>query len=433
MTTQAERPALSVAEHELARTSPMLVPRKNYTDPSIYDEERVKIFRRTWQLICHASELPEPGSYRTARIAGEPVAVWRGIDGVIRGFHNACTHRGVEVLLGAKGTCPGSVKCMYHAWAFSDRGDLIGVPFPRAYGAGLDKSEYGLTPVEVAEFAGLVFAAIDPVVENLEDYLGEAARYLQDFMEDTEVIGRARWDYPGNWKLWTDNFRDNYHPQFLHRLIADGRGGMQPGKNYELSSGHSMLTFPAYGGFNIEKYAAGLSAELGEDVTLTDVGAVGRTHTDQEQEARLAAWERDVRHGNTIFAVFPNFDLQYDVGGRDIYIEVATPLGLDSTLVEFILLGRVGESAAERKRRLETSADSQGSWGKITADDVEASVRAQSGLRGTSVETSHMGRGLEPGKVGDKFDEYSLRSFHKLWNSYINEEPIVVEKGFKHE
>ncbi|MFI6985146.1 aromatic ring-hydroxylating dioxygenase subunit alpha [Embleya sp. NPDC050154] len=431
MTTQAERPTPARDEH--TRTSPMLVPRRNYTDPGLYEEERVKIFRRTWQLICHTSELPEVGSYRTARIAGEPVAVWRGTDGVIRGFHNACTHRGVEVLLGAKGTCPGSVKCMYHAWAFSDKGDLVGVPFPRAYGEGLDKSEYGLTPVKVAEFAGLVFAAIDPAVENFEDYLGEAARYLREFMADTEVIGRARWDYPGNWKLWTDNFRDNYHPQFLHRMIADGRGGMQPGKNYELASGHSMLTFPAYGGFNIEKYAAGLSCELGETLTLKVEDSASRGHTDEEQEARLAAWERDVRHGNTIFAVFPNFDLQYDADGSSIFLEVATPLGLDSTVVELIILGKVGESAAERKRRLETGADSQGSWGKISADDLEAAVRAQSGLQGSSLATSHMGRGLKPGKVGDKFDEYSLRCFHKLWNSYINEEPIVLEKGFVHE
>ncbi|MFC9557870.1 Rieske 2Fe-2S domain-containing protein [Rhodococcus sp. NPDC056960] len=431
MTTQIERPLTSADDG--TRLSPMLVSRKNYTDAEIFEQERTNIFRRTWQLICHTSELPENGSYRTAKIAGEPVAVWRGNDGVIRGFHNACTHRGVEVLLGSKGNCPGSVKCMYHAWTFSDTGDLVGVPFPRAYGEGLDKSQYGLTPVKVAEFAGLIFAAIDPAVEDFEEYLGEAASYLRDFMEGTEVIGRARWDYPGNWKLWTDNFRDNYHPQFLHRLVADGRGGMQPGKNVELSSGHSMLTFPAYGTFNIEKFAAGLASELGEKLDLKPADNQGRGHTEEEQQARLDAWERDVRHGTTIFAVFPNFDLQYDIQGHNIFVEVATPLGLDNTVVELLVFGKVGDSEEERKRRLQGSGDSQGSWGKISSDDIEAAVRAQSGLQGSSLATSHMGRGLKPGKVGDKFDEYSLRCFHKIWNAYINEEPIELERKFVHE
>ena len=32
-----------------------------YTDPSIFDEEMERIWRRGWVFVAHESELPEPG------------------------------------------------------------------------------------------------------------------------------------------------------------------------------------------------------------------------------------------------------------------------------------------------------------------------------------------------------------------------------------
>lgn len=43
-----------------------------YTDPTILEEERVKIFSNVWNLVCHESEIPNPGSFRTATVAGYP-------------------------------------------------------------------------------------------------------------------------------------------------------------------------------------------------------------------------------------------------------------------------------------------------------------------------------------------------------------------------
>ena len=36
-----------------------------YTDPGLFDEERAKIFDRTWIIACHESELPAAYDYRT--------------------------------------------------------------------------------------------------------------------------------------------------------------------------------------------------------------------------------------------------------------------------------------------------------------------------------------------------------------------------------
>ena len=65
------------------------------------DEKRL-IFKKTWQLVGHASDVAVPGSYMTAAIAGQHVAVVRGRDGELRAFFNVCQHRG-HLLLEGKG------------------------------------------------------------------------------------------------------------------------------------------------------------------------------------------------------------------------------------------------------------------------------------------------------------------------------------------
>ncbi len=44
-----------------------------YSDPEIFEEEKEKIFKKTWKLACHESELPDAGDYRTLEWAGTPL------------------------------------------------------------------------------------------------------------------------------------------------------------------------------------------------------------------------------------------------------------------------------------------------------------------------------------------------------------------------
>jgi methanesulfonate monooxygenase large subunit len=66
-----------------------------YTDPTLFREEQVNIFAKTWIIACHESELPSPFDYRTFRHpAGPELVVLRGDDGAVRAFYNICPHRG---------------------------------------------------------------------------------------------------------------------------------------------------------------------------------------------------------------------------------------------------------------------------------------------------------------------------------------------------
>ena len=60
------------------------IPNTWYTDPRVYEAERAAVFGGTWQVVGRVGQVREPGAYLTAAVAGEPVLVIRGEDGVLR-------------------------------------------------------------------------------------------------------------------------------------------------------------------------------------------------------------------------------------------------------------------------------------------------------------------------------------------------------------
>ena len=66
------------------------LPSHYYTDPEICARQTEGIFKRSWACVGHLCDLTEPGSYLTDDIAGQPVLVLRGKDGVLRAFFNVC-------------------------------------------------------------------------------------------------------------------------------------------------------------------------------------------------------------------------------------------------------------------------------------------------------------------------------------------------------
>ncbi len=81
-----------------------------FTDPARFELEKQEFFLKRPQVIALTGDLPEPGDYYATEIAGKPILIVRGKDGVARAFLNACRHRGVKMAEGcghAKGfTCP---------------------------------------------------------------------------------------------------------------------------------------------------------------------------------------------------------------------------------------------------------------------------------------------------------------------------------------
>ena len=111
-------------EKRLAAAS--TIPAHLYTDPEALEEEKRKVFGRTWQLVGHTEQVAEPGQYFTTTIADEPLIVARGADATLRAFSNVCRHRAGPVASGA-GRCK-NFRCGYHGWTYSTEGRLLAAP-----------------------------------------------------------------------------------------------------------------------------------------------------------------------------------------------------------------------------------------------------------------------------------------------------------------
>src|SRR4051812_37337205 len=130
-----------------------------YTDPEYHALEVERVIRPSWQIVCHASDVPGPGDYHTLDYAGESVIVVRGKDGALRAFANVCRHRAMRLVEGPSG-CARKLVCPYHAWTYETDGRLSGVPMRRDY-PGLDAEAHGLAPVDIELWNGFVFVRLE--------------------------------------------------------------------------------------------------------------------------------------------------------------------------------------------------------------------------------------------------------------------------------
>src|SRR6266568_5823066 len=74
------------------------IPGPWYVDPRIAALENKTVFSATWQMVGRVEQVAKPGEFVTATVAGEPIVVVRGNDGVLRGFFNVCRHHAAAVV-----------------------------------------------------------------------------------------------------------------------------------------------------------------------------------------------------------------------------------------------------------------------------------------------------------------------------------------------
>jgi phenylpropionate dioxygenase-like ring-hydroxylating dioxygenase large terminal subunit len=202
-----------------------------YFDPEFFEAEKRAFLRAAPQVVCHESEIAEPGEWRSLDYLGESVIVIRGDDRVGRAFSNVCRHRGSRILDGTGG-CAKVLTCPYHAWSYARDGRLVGVPHRDEY-PGLQTEKLGLRPVSLENWHGFLFIALESgapsVAEMMAPYADEVALYrFADLRAIDRVTLRPR---PLNWKTIADNYSDHLH-------IAVGHPGLTRlfGRNYRIEA-----------------------------------------------------------------------------------------------------------------------------------------------------------------------------------------------------
>ncbi len=221
--------------------SVMSQPVAAYVDEARYQREVERVFKHLPQALALSIEIPQAGDYRAMQVLDVPVIVVRGKDGRARAFLNACRHRGAKVCQHGSGNAR-VFTCPYHAWAYNGQGALISRYAADTFGE-VDHASLGLTELDCAERAGLVFVKLTPgEALDIDTWLGDFAAELGSLKLDSWHIYTQRdLDGPG-WKVALDGYLEAYHHNSLHGQTV---GKMTIGNLLVLDTygPHQRLTF----------------------------------------------------------------------------------------------------------------------------------------------------------------------------------------------
>src|SRR2546428_4293171 len=243
-----------------------IISREIFVSDEIYRQELERVFARVWLFIGHESQIPKPGDYLTSSMGEESVILCRDRTGRIRVFLNSCRHRGMKVCRYDEGNTV-EFQCPYHGWSYGTDGALVGVPFAKdAYGAQLDRSQWGLIEVaRVENYKGTIWATWDASAPTFLEYAGGYKLYLDLLLDawdgregGTQAIGGGPHRLiPCNWKFPAENFSGDRYHGVRHRSVDMGGSGPSGEGRRDMAErnqarwldvsfpelGHSMIAF----------------------------------------------------------------------------------------------------------------------------------------------------------------------------------------------
>ena len=258
------------------------LPRKYFVSPDVFAKEQSEILSKRWLLVGHQSQIPKPGDYFLATIAGESVIVTRDQKSQVRGFYNVCRHRGTRLKEDACGHA-SAIQCPYHAWTYALDGRLIGAPHMDDVPV-FDKADYSLHRVNLGLWEGFIFLNLEKNPEPLEKWFSPLkGKFSHWNMSILQPAKRIDYDVRANWKLMFENYSECYHCPGVHPQL-------QKVSPYD-SAENDLREGPFLGGFMKINRAAG----------LTMSGKACAVKIDHEQEH-----EQEQENLVFYYSIFPN-------------------------------------------------------------------------------------------------------------------------------
>ena len=357
-----------------------------YTDPEVFEHERKAIFEKCWKFLCHESELPNPGDYRTSEIAGKPVVILRGRDNQIRAFLNACPHRGAGLVNSPRGNVR-ALTCFFHLWGFDHQGECVSITRPEGYlEAGVTKQSCGLRDVKVGMKFGLVFGNLDDNSESFEDYVGDSLDVLAEPMGTLplEVFHLHKVKMTANWKQWHETNMELYHEwgHIVNRSTGIAAKGYHERKWSIHPNGHGYLE-----PFQV-KYENYKGWEARDSLELPGLGP---------GEFRVVD-------------LFPNTTII--IRATSIRIDTSTPIAPGVTLLEQRGLGLKGESESDRAKRRNQHNQLWGPLGRNLSEDV---FFVESVEKATRHGAAPFGLFARKEEMRGQDDEI-MRAYYRVWS-----------------
>ena len=161
--------------------------------------------RHFWHPVAYGQELTT-APYGTT-VLGEPVVVWRDVNGAVHALNEVCIHRGTALSLGRVEGC--EIVCAYHGWRFDATGACTRIPQLEDPTAVPSKAR--IAAYHCQEKYGLIWVALEeptkalPEIPELEspdwvivptgpfEWNCNASRQLENFTD----FGHFPWVHPG--------------------------------------------------------------------------------------------------------------------------------------------------------------------------------------------------------------------------------------------
>lgn len=403
-----------------------LVPRQAFTSAAVLEREYAAIFDRCWLYLGHASELAEPGSFLTRKVARQPVLFTRDKEGEFHALLNVCPHRGALVCRERKGKSRAFM-CMYHGWTFGSDGHLMTLPGSSGYPEGFKTDpQKQMVPVPRLErFGDFFFVNFSKDGEDLASYLAGAGDYLKLISEHSDsgmqiLGGTQEYAMRGNWKLLAENSFDGYHAACTHSTYMDylkntnDALGATPlaGVARKLGNGHALIEYTAPWGRPIANWVP-LWGEDGK-------AEIAQVYAELEQRVGHERADR-IAHQNRNMVIFPNLVVN-DI--MAITVRTFYPVAPDYVEVNAWALAPREESEWRRKYRLYNFTEFLGPGGFATPDDVEAIEKCQQGYAAASpgaggAQYNDISKGMLRAETASYDDEEQMRAFWREWDRRI--------------
>jgi choline monooxygenase len=353
-----------------------------YTDSAIFEAEKERIFRRTWQLVgtlntpCGEANgskrtIADPESYFTADVIGEPVVVVRDKEGTLRAFSNVCRHRAGPIAQGSG--CKNVLRCGYHGWTYTLDGRLIGTPDVEGV-EFFDRSTMGMFPLRLETWEQLIFVNFDRHAEPLSAYLGKIPEQARGFQfEGLQFVERRDYIIDCNWKVYVDNYLEGYHIPIAH-----------PGLMREID----------YAQYRTDTYR----------YYSRQFAPIRATKPDDVAERFYAPSNGSVLQEALYFWIFPN--LMLNVYPDNLSTNLIVPLSHDKTLTifEWFFHDAHSEKVRERIKRAVAFSD------EVQQEDIELCRSVQRGLNSAT---------YDRGRYSVK-RENGVHHFHMLLSEFLS-------------
>jgi choline monooxygenase len=190
-----------------------------YTDPSVYEEGKEKIFSKSWQFIGDQDLVSKPGKcYPFTMLENyldEPLLLVKDAGGQVRCLSNVCTHRGTVLVGHACQTT--NLRCRYHGRQFRLDGSFLSMPEFKEV-KSFPTKEDDLKQLPLYTWGPLLFCSLDANADPRKYFQAMQDRLswlpIDEFVFKPELS--ADYIVKAHWALYCENYLEGFHIPFVH-------------------------------------------------------------------------------------------------------------------------------------------------------------------------------------------------------------------------